>query len=130
MGNHWVNLVTLLAVLEFFAFGFLVGRARAKYGVKAPATSGHEIFDRYFRVQYNTLELMIMFVPALWIAAAYWNPLWMAGTGAVYLIGRLVYLRGYVADPATRSVGFGLSIVPIAVLLLAALAGVLKNLFG
>ena len=130
MGNHWVNLVTLLAVLEFFAFGFLVGRARAKYGVKAPATSGHEIFDRYFRVQYNTLELMIMFVPALWIAATYWNPLWMAGTGAVYLIGRGVYLRGYVADPATRSIGFGLSIVPIAVLLLAALAGVLKNLFG
>jgi len=120
----------LLAVLEFLVFGFLVGRARAKYDVKAPAMSGHEIFDRYFRVQYNTLELMIMFVPALWIAATYWNPLWMAGIGAVYLIGRLVYLRGYVAEPGQRAIGFGLSIVPIGILLLAALAGVGRSLLG
>jgi glutathione S-transferase len=129
VGNHWVNLVTLLAVLEFFAFGFLVGRARAKYGVKAPAMSGHEVFDRYFRVHYNTLELMIMFVPALWIAAGYWNPVWMAAVGAVYLIGRVIYLQGYVRDPKARSIGFGLSIFPIGFLVLAALAGVLKGLF-
>jgi glutathione S-transferase len=128
VGNHWVNLVTLLAVLEFFVFGFLVGRARVKYGVKAPAMSGHEMFDRYFRVHYNTLELMIMFVPALWIAASYWNPLWMAGIGAVYLLGRLLYLRGYVADPRTRSLGFGLSIVPIGLLVLFAFAGVARAL--
>jgi glutathione S-transferase len=130
VGNHWVNLVTLLAVLEFFAFGFLVGRARAKYGIKAPATFGHEMFDRYFRVHYNTLELMIMFVPALWIAAMYWNPLWMAAIGAVYLVGRILYLYGYVAEPKQRSTGFGLSIVPIAILVLAALAGAGKGLLG
>jgi uncharacterized MAPEG superfamily protein len=91
--------------------------------------SGHEVFDRYFRVHYNTLELLIMFVPALWIAATYWNPLWMAGIGAVYLVGRILYLQGYVRDPKTRSIGFGLSITPIGILVLFALAGVAKALF-
>jgi len=128
MGNHWVNLVTLLALLEYFAFSALVGRARAQYGVKAPATTGHEVFERYFRVHYNTLELLVMFVPALWIAAMYWSPLWMAGLGAVYLVGRIVYLQGYVRDPKARSIGFGLSIAPIGLLALAALAGVAKAL--
>lgn len=129
MGNPWVSLVTLLALIEYFAFSALVGRARATYGVKAPAMSGHEVFDRYFRVHYNTLELLIMFVPALWIAATYWNPLWMAGIGAVYLVGRILYLQGYVRDPKTRSIGFGLSITPIGILVLFALAGVAKALF-
>jgi len=129
VGNPWVSLVTLLALIEYFAFSALVGRARATYGVKAPAMSGHEVFDRYFRVHYNTLELLIMFVPALWIAATYWNPLWMAGIGAVYLVGRILYLQGYVRDPKTRSIGFGLSITPIGILVLFALAGVVKALF-
>ncbi len=124
----WVNLITLCALLEYFVFGWLVGKARAKYGVKAPAISGHEIFDRYFRVQQNTLELLILFVPALWIAAQYWNPLWMAAIGAVYVIGRMAYLRGYVSDPKSRHWGFMFSMVPIAVLLLAALAGVVRAL--
>jgi len=130
MGNAWVNLVTLLALLEYFAFSFLVGKARMTYGVKAPAISGHEMFERYFRVHYNTLELLIMFVPALWIAAMYWNPMWMAGIGAIYLFGRLLYLQGYVRDPKTRSIGFGLSMGPILVLVIAALVGVGKSLFA
>ena len=129
MSNHWVNLVTLLALVEYFAFSALVGRARAQYGVKAPATSGHEMFERYFRVHYNTLELLVMFVPALWMAAMYWNPLLVAGTGAIYLIGRILYLQGYVRDPKARSIGYGLSILPIGILVLAAFVGVAKALF-
>jgi hypothetical protein len=128
MGNHWVNLVMLLALFEYLGFGILVGRARGLYNVHAPATSGHEMFDRWFRVHYNTLEMLIMFVPALWIAAMYWNPLWMAGIGAVYLVGRVVYLQGYVREPKARGIGFGLSILPIGALMLAALAGVVKVL--
>jgi uncharacterized membrane protein YecN with MAPEG domain len=129
MGNHWVNLVTLLALIEYFGFGALVGRARGQYGIKAPATGGNEMFERYFRVHYNTLELLVVFIPALWIAAMYWNPLWMAAIGAIYVIGRIVYLRGYVSDPKARSIGFGLSAVPIIVLALAALGGVVRALF-
>src|SRR5262249_17039166 len=73
----WVDLVTLLALLEFFAFAWAVGQARRRYGIKAPACAGNDMFERYFRVQQNTLELLIQFIPALWIAARYWNPVWM-----------------------------------------------------
>ena len=125
-----VNLVTLCALLEYFAFGWLVGRARATYGIRAPATSGHEIFDRYFRVQQNTLETLIAFIPALWIAAQYWNPTWMAAIGAIYLIGRLLYLRGYVSDPSARHIGFLLSAAPILALIGAGVIGALRALFA
>jgi len=126
----WIHLVTLLALAEYIVFIVLVGRARDVYGVKAPATSGHEMFERYFRVQMNTLELLIVFVPALWMAAGYWNPVWVAAIGAVFIIGRALYLRGYVADPKSRSLGYLLSAVPVVVLLFGVVVGVARALIG
>ena len=123
----WINLVALLALVQYLVFGALVGRARGKYGVHAPATTGNEVFERYYRVQMNTLELMVVLLPAMWIAAAYWDPRWIAAAGAVYLIGRLVYLRAYTRDPGSRALGFMLSVAPISVLLVAALIGVILN---
>lgn len=119
----WIHLVALLAVVQYLIFGALVGRARGKYGVHAPATTGNDVFERYYRVQMNTLELMVALLPALWIAAAYWNPRWVAAAGTVYLLGRIVYLRAYTSRPASRGLGFMLSIAPIALLLVAALGG-------
>jgi glutathione S-transferase len=124
----WVQLVTLLAVLQFLVFGFLVGKARQTQNVPAPATSGDPIFERYFRVQMNTLETLVVMLPSLWIAASYWRPDWMAVLGAIYLVGRQVYLRGYVADPKKRGPGYGLSFIPTALLLLAALVGVVWSM--
>lgn len=118
-----VAIVIALALLEFVAFGILVGRARVRHGVKAPATSGHEIFERYFRVHYNTMELLVVFVPAAWLFGLYVSPRWGAGIGAVYLVGRVLYLRGYVKDPAKRELGFGMSVLPILVLVTGALWG-------
>jgi len=126
----WIDLVTLFAVIELLAFGFEVGRARARFGVKAPATTGNEIFERYMRVQQNTLELMVLFVPALWIAARYWDQRWIAAIGVVYIVGRFVYFRAYVQNPAKRELGFSLSIAPIALLVLAALIGAVRALLG
>jgi glutathione S-transferase len=120
-----VAVVIALALLEFAVFGMLVGRARGLYGVKAPATSGHEIFDRYFRVHYNTMEQLVVFVPSIWIFGLYLSPTWAAGLGAVFVIGRIVYIRGYVADPARREIGFALSAVPVLVLSIGALVGAL-----
>jgi len=125
----WVQIVTLLAIVQFMAFGFLVGGARMKHGVKAPATTGNEIFERYFRVHMNTLETLVAFLPSLWIAAHYWSPPIMAGIGAVYLVGRQVYLASYVRDPAKRSAGYGLSFLPTAILALMGIAGALRTLF-
>lgn len=121
-------LVSVLALLQFFFFGTLVSRARTRYGVAAPAVSGHEIFERYFRVQMNTLELLVMFLPALWLASRYVAPIWPVLLGVLYLLGRLLYLRGYVADPRRRGPGFGLSMLPILVLLLIAVVGCIREL--
>jgi hypothetical protein len=98
--------------------------ARGRYGVKAPATVGDERFERYYRVQMNTLELLAALLPSLWIAARYWNPAVIAAIGAVYLLGRLLYFRAYVRDPASREIGFILSLAPIALLLLAGFVGI------
>jgi uncharacterized MAPEG superfamily protein len=125
----WVQLITLLAVLQLFVFGGLVARARGRYGVAAPATTGHEVFERYYRVQVNTLETLMLFLPSLWIAAQYWPPQWMAALGAVYLVGRVVYLRGYVADAKKRGAGYGISIFPTLALMFAGLIGVVRALF-
>lgn len=125
---HFVALVGLLALLQYLVFGALVGRARGKYGVKAPAVTGHEVFERYFRVQQNTLELLVAFLPALWLFALYVSATWAVVLGAVYLVGRVLFLRGYVADPSKREIGFGLSFLPILVLVVGALIGVLVPL--
>src|SRR5450631_789597 len=118
-----VELITVLALLQFLYFGILVGRARELLGVKAPAITGNEVFERYLRVQMNTLELLILFLPALWLAVAHVAAGWLALLGAVYLIGRFVYLRAYIAEPSKRSLGFGLSALPILVLLAIDLIG-------
>lgn len=125
----WVQLITALALLQYFLFGILVGKARGQYGVKAPTMTGHEVFERYNRVHVNTLETLVVFVPALWLAASYFRPQWVAAVGAVYLIGRVIYLRAYVSNPSTRSLGYSLSALPVAVLIVMALFGICRMLF-
>ena len=118
-----VNVIVALALLQFFAFATAVGMAREKYGVAAPAVTGNEIFERYFRVQMNTLELLIMFVPAIWMFGFYASANIASGLGAIYLIGRGIYFFSYVRDPKKRSLGYGLSAGPVAVLVIGALIG-------
>ena len=120
---HYVHIVALLAIVQFIYFSMLVGKARGKYGIKAPAMTGHEGFERAVRVQMNTLEQLVCFVPALLIAAVYWLPVYVAATGVVYLVGRTLYQRAYVADPAKRGLGFMLTFFPTVLLVLAGLVG-------
>lgn len=120
---HYVELVALLAVVQYLFFSVLVGRARGRYGIKAPAVSGHEGFERAYRVQMNTLELMVALLPGLFVAARFWPQTWVAAIGAVYLLGRFVYWRAYVSNPSSRALGFVLSMLPVLALLLMGLAG-------
>jgi glutathione S-transferase len=119
----YVHIVILLALLEFFYFSLEVGRARKRYDIPAPATTGNEIFERYFRVHMNTLELLVMFIPSVVLFGQYLNPYLAAGLGVVYLVGRLVYLFAYVKEPKKREVGFALSVVPILILAVGAIFG-------
>ena len=123
-----VAVVIVLALVQYIAFGMLVAWARGKYGVKAPAVTGHETFDRYFRVHQNTLELLVAFVPAIWLFGMYVDPTWAALLGLVFVVARMLYLRGYVTDPAKREVGFTLSMLPVLVLLIGALWGAGRSL--
>ena len=113
-----VVIVTVLALVQYTFFGIQVGGARQKSGVKAPATSGDQQFECVNRVHQNTLEQLVVFIPALWLYAHYVNPLWGAGMGVVYLIGRFIYSAAYTKDPSSRSLGFMLTFVPGAVMLL------------
>ncbi len=124
----WIVLVSLLAILQLVLFSSLVSRARGRYGVRAPAIGGHDIFERYYRVHANTVEQLVMFLPALWLAARYVPPLWPALLGALYLVGRLLYARAYVIDPARRALGFVLSVLPIIALALIGLVGAIAHL--
>lgn len=124
----WIILVSLLALAQYLWFGVLVGRARGRYGVVAPAVTGHPMFERYYRVQMNTLELLVLLLPSLAFASLYLRPLWPALLGVVYLIGRQLYCRAYVADPAKRELGFQLSMLPIVALLLIGIVGSILKL--
>ena len=125
-----VALVLALALLQYIVFAVLVGRARGTYGVKAPAVTGHEVFERYFRVQQNTLELLVIFVPALWLFGQYVSATWASILGAVYLVGRVLYLKSYVADPARRGAGFGLSMLPIMAMVIGVMIATGLKLLG
>jgi len=123
-----VAIVTILALLQFYWYGFEVGKMRVKHQCKAPAMSGAPEFERMFRVQQNTMEQLVMFLPALWLYASLVNPWWGAGIGVIYLIGRVIYRVSYVKDPATRSLGFTISSLPTALLLLWALVAAVMQL--
>jgi hypothetical protein len=112
-----VTIVTILALMQFYWFGIEVGKMRAKHQCKAPAITGAPEFERMFRVQQNTMEQIVMFIPALWLFAELINPLWAAGMGVVYLIGRAVYRVAYVKDPNGRSAGFMITALPTSVML-------------
>ena len=125
----YVHIVTALALLQFLVFGFKVGRARGRFAVKAPAITGKEIFERHFRVQQNTLEQLIVFLPGLYLFSHYFNPVVAAVLGVVYLIGREIFAATYVKEPAKREIGFALSVLPTFILVLGGLFGAIWTLF-
>ena len=122
-------LVTILAVVLTFMFSGRVGAARGKGGVEAPKTTGSEEFDRAFRVHYNTIEQLVIFLPVLWLATAVIGDVWAAAVGAVWLAGRVVYASAYMKDPASRAPGMFMSIIPTGILALSSLWGVLRQFF-
>jgi len=120
----FVSFVALLALIEYLVISTMTGRARGQYGVKAPAITGHPIYERWYRVQLNTLEQLVVFVPALFLFARYVSPRWGGLLGLVFIAGRAIYARSYVADPESRSLGFALTFIPNVLLLLGALLAV------
>jgi glutathione S-transferase len=118
-----IHLVMLLALLEYFGFALAVGRARYRYGVKAPATSGNIDFERYYRAQMNTLEQLVIFVPALWSFAIFISVPGAVGAGVAFIVGRLLYFVGYTKAAEKRSAGFGIATLAQLILLVGGIVG-------
>ncbi len=125
---NYTAIVTLLAVFFYFYTSAVVAKARAKFGVKAPATAGHPDFERIFRVQMNTLEWMPIFLPSLWLFAIYVNDIAAAAIGLVWILGRVLYLRGYSKEAGERGRGFGVQALAAGVLFVGAFAGIIAKL--
>jgi glutathione S-transferase len=121
--------VTILIVITYFYTSIPVGRMRGKHGIKAPATSGHPEFDRAFRVHMNTLEQMPIILPLLWLATLFFHTIgWLPALfGLLWIVGRIVYMIAYMADPVKREAGFGITIVADLALLILAVMGIAND---
>ncbi|HYA34411.1 MAG TPA: MAPEG family protein [Candidatus Binataceae bacterium] len=119
-----ISFAIILALIEYSAFSMQVGRMRVKHGIQAPAVSGHPEFERWFRVQQNTLESLIVFIPALVIFGFYVHSKIALVLALGWIVARALYARGYVEDPAKRSTGAALTFAINVILLLGGLIGV------
>jgi glutathione S-transferase len=127
MEHRWTAIVSLLSLLAYFWTVLQVGRARGKSGIHAPAMTGDPQLERAVRVQSNTLEWLPAFLVSLWLFAIYWNELVAAALGIVWIIGRVIYSAGYMADPGKRSTGFLIQLLAVAILLFGALGRIIYS---
>jgi glutathione S-transferase len=114
---------TLAALLVYFWVSANVGRARGKYKVPAPSIDGPVAFQSIYRVQANTVEQMVLFLPALWMCAYFLGDRWAAAGGVAWIAGRIIYALGYYKDPARRGLGFGISLLASLALMAGTIAG-------
>jgi glutathione S-transferase len=128
----WTAAVTILAIVFYFWTGINVGRMRGKHKIDAPAMTGEPEFERAVRVQANTLEWFVIFLPLLWLATIYFSPAmtmvylaWLPPVlGLIWVIGRVLYMSGYMAAANKRSTGFLISGIAILGLLVCSIIGV------
>jgi hypothetical protein len=116
--------ITGLAALLFAVTTRMVGVARGRYKVAPPTTVGHPDFERYYRVQANTMEQLVLFLPSLWLFAVYVSADGAGALGAVWLVGRALYMRGYYQTTQKRIPGFIIGLASAAMLLMGGLVGI------
>ena len=126
---EYTALIVLLALAQYVGFSLRVGSARQRYGIEAPKTAGNETWERLFRIQMNTLEQLIVFVPGMFLFAVYVSSAWAWLPGAVFIVGRQLYAIEYARNPKTRVPGMALTLLANATLLVGSLVGVVMTLF-
>lgn len=122
----YTAIVTILALILYIYMGIRVGQARGKFSIEAPAMTGHPEFERAVRIHLNTMEFMVTFLPALWLAEIYFGGWIPPLLGLVWVIGRLIYMFGYAAAAEKRSLGFGIQALATIILIVLAIVGVVQ----
>lgn len=122
-------IIILAALSQYLYFALRVGAGRSKFGVTAPSTSGDERWERLFRVQQNTMEQLVVFIPSTVIFALYLSALWVLVPGILFIVGRQLYALEYIGDPRSRTPGMALTLLSNAVLIIGALVGLLLKIF-
>ncbi|QCK88007.1 MAPEG family protein [Phreatobacter aquaticus] len=128
MTYNLTALVTIAALLVYFVMGLQVGAARGRYGVKAPAVTGNEMFERLYRVQMNTLEWLPLFLAPLWLFALYVGDRYAVALGLVWIVGRVLYMLSYAKDPSKRGTGFMVQFAAVAVLTVGSLIAIVLKM--
>ena len=118
---EYVTIVVMLALMQYIWFSIEVGRARGRFEVQVPATSGSDGFERYFRAHQNTTEQLVIFLPAIFACGYYVNAIFAAVMGLFFLIGRWLYFRGYTDPEKSRSIGFGIGMTANVLMILSTL---------
>jgi len=125
---EFVALVTLLLLCQYVVFMGMCGKARAQSGIQAPAVTGDETFERAYRVQMNTVEQLVIALPAMWVSAMYFMPMAAAALGLVFFVGRMMYRVSYMKDPAGRGPGMIIGFLANIALILTGLWGIISQL--
>ena len=124
----WPSLITVSALILYFVVTINVGRARFKHKVSPPQMTGNSDFERVLRVQQNTLEQMLLFLPSLWLFSQFISPIWGAAIGAIWIVGRILFAWGYYQAAEKRAAGFGISTLATLALLGGSLTGIIMSL--
>jgi len=124
---EYTALIILIALIQFLWFGARVGLGRGKYGVKAPSTTGNENFQRLYRVQQNTMEQLVIFIPAVVAFSVYVSDVWVLLPGLAFVIARALYSYEYTTNPDSRTPGMGLTLLSNVALIVGALIGMFFN---
>lgn len=123
----YITIIVLLALVQFQYFGIAVGRARTRHDVKAPAVAGDEVFERFHRAHQNTLEQLVVFIPAIYACGYYANDLLAVACGVAFLTGRAWYFRCYIVDPETRGRGMLVTMLSSVILVISGIIGALRT---
>ena len=130
MQMQWTSWATIAALAVYFWTFMNAGKARMQHKVLAPSMDGPPEFLRALRVQTNTLEQIIFFLPFLWLAAIWFSDRAAGIAGAVWVVGRFMYALAYYQDAAKRAPGFMIATLASLALLLMAMFGLLQPLFS
>ncbi len=124
---EYAVIVIMVALIQYEYFATITGTSRSKHGVHPPKTTGNETWERLFRIQQNTLEQLIVFVPGVVAFAWFVSPKWVIVPGVAFIAGRQLYSWSYLKDPKGRGPGFAMTFLSNAALVIGSLIGAVMS---